>query len=105
MPLVKCVRPQGTYLAWLDVREVIEKMGAKQRAAELSKTSAKPVTPEMVVERWFVQHAKVHLNAGSTYGTGGEGHMRMNIATSRKLVELALTNMANALRNPQLATM
>lgn len=105
MPLVKCARPQGTYLAWLDVREVIEKIGAKQRAAELSRTSAKPVTPEMVVERWCVQHAKVHVNAGSSYGTGGEGHMRMNIATSRKLVELALTNMANALRNPQPPTM
>jgi cystathionine beta-lyase len=105
MPLVKCVKPQGTYLAWLDVSQLIDKIGAKQQAAEASKTSATPVTPEQIVERWFVQHAKVHLNAGSTYGTGGEGHMRMNIATSRKLVELALHNMANALKNPQPLTM
>jgi cystathionine beta-lyase len=40
----------------------------------------------------------VHLNPGSSYGTGGAGHMRMNIATSRKLVELALNNIAEALR-------
>jgi bifunctional pyridoxal-dependent enzyme with beta-cystathionase and maltose regulon repressor activities len=29
---------------------------------------------------------------------GGEGHMRMNLATSRKIVTLALDNMAQALR-------
>ena len=41
----------------------------------------------------------MHLNQGASYGKGGENHMRMNIGTSRKLVELALTNMANATRN------
>ena len=60
---------------------------------------AADVTPETMVERYFVKHAKVHLNQGASYGFGGANHMRMNIATSRKLVELALTNMANALRN------
>jgi cysteine-S-conjugate beta-lyase len=103
MPLVSCVKPQGTYLSWLDVTKVADKIGAKQLAAEASKTSPTPVSPEQIVERWFVQHAKVHLNAGSTYGTGGAGHMRMNIATSRKLLELALTNMATALNNPQMS--
>ena len=98
MPLVKCVKPQGTYLCWLDVSQVIEKIGAKQAADEATKTTGKTVTPEVIVERWLVKNANVHLNAGSTYGYGGAGHMRMNIATSRKLVELALTNMANALR-------
>ena len=65
--------------------------------------AAKPVTPETMVERYFVKHAKVQLNSGSSYGVGGAGRMRMNVATSRKLVELALTNMASALRNPQLS--
>jgi cystathionine beta-lyase len=60
--------------------------------------SAAPVTPETMVERWLVRNAKVHLNQGASYGRGGENHMRMNIATSRKLVELALTNIAEALR-------
>lgn len=98
MPLVTCVKPQGTYLSWLDVSQVIERINARQQAAEASKTSPKPVMPEQIVERWFVEHAKVHLNAGSSYGTGGQGRMRMNIASSRKLVELALTNMASALK-------
>jgi len=58
----------------------------------------RPVTPEMMVERWFVANAKVQLNPGTSYGLGGAGHMRMNIATSRKTLELALTNIANALK-------
>jgi bifunctional pyridoxal-dependent enzyme with beta-cystathionase and maltose regulon repressor activities len=29
---------------------------------------------------------------------GGEGHMRMNLATSRQIVTLALDNIAEALR-------
>jgi cysteine-S-conjugate beta-lyase len=55
------------------------------------------VTPERMIERFFVRNAKVQLNAGSNYGLGGADHLRMNIATSRKLVEQALTNIANAL--------
>jgi len=98
MPLVKYTKAQGTYLAWLDVGQVVDKIGAKEKAAEASKTSAKPVTPEMIVQRWFVENAKVHLNPGPEYGTGGAGHMRMNLATSRTLVELALDNMASALK-------
>ena len=108
MPLVKVVKPQGTYLSWLDVSQVMDRIGAREQAAEANRKkdpSEKPVTPETIVERFFVKHAKVHLNAGHTYGYGGGGHMRMNIATSRKLVEKALNNMANALRSPQLSMM
>jgi cystathionine beta-lyase len=97
MPLISCVRPQGTYLSWLDVSRLADAIGARQQAADASKNSSKPVSPETIVERWLVQHAKVHMNAGSSYGTGGQGHMRMNIATSRKTLELALTNMAGAM--------
>jgi cystathionine beta-lyase len=99
MPLVKVVKPQGTYLCWLDVSRVADKIGAKEMAAEASKSAAgRPVSPETMVERYLVKHAKVHMNAGSSYGYGGAGRMRMNIATSRKLVELALNNMASALK-------
>jgi cystathionine beta-lyase len=100
IPALKVVKPQGTYLAWLDVSEVADRIGAKAMADDVNRTnpSDRPVTPETMVERYFVQHAKVHLNAGSSYGKAGAGHMRMNIATSRKTLELALTNLANALR-------
>src|SRR4029453_8430499 len=90
MPLVKCVKPQGTYLMWLDVTGVAEKIGAKTQADAANKAkaaNAPMVTPETIVERFFVKNAKVHLNQGASYGLGGANRMRMNIATSRKLVE------------------
>jgi cystathionine beta-lyase len=101
VPLLKYVKSEGTYLAWIDISQVAEKIGAKEQAAEANKnnTSGKPVTAEQIVQRHFVTHAKVHLNPGTNYGLGGAGHMRMNIATSRKTLELALNNLANALKD------
>ena len=101
IPLIQCVKPQGTYLCWLDVSQVGERIGAAQLASEATRQAgpnAKPVTPEMILQRWFVEHAKVELNAGSNYGLGGAGHMRMNIATSRKTLALALNNLSEAVR-------
>lgn len=98
MPAVKCVKPQGTYLMWLDVTQVADRIGAKQKAMEASKAEGKPIAPEQIVERWFVENAKVQLNPGSTYGTGGANHMRMNLATSRKTIQIALDNMSSALK-------
>ena len=97
MPLVKYTKAQGTYLAWLDVSEVVEKIGAERTATEESASSEEQVTPERIVQRWFAENARVYLNPGSSYGTGGAGHMRMNLATTRGLVERALGNMASAL--------
>jgi cystathionine beta-lyase len=93
MPLVSYTKAQGTYLAWLDVTKVIDKIGARELAAQ----AGKEVTPEVLVSRFFVQNAKVQINPGSNYGRAGAGHMRMNLATSRQTLELALTNMATAL--------
>jgi len=101
IPLIRYVKAQGSYLAWLDVTRVIEKIGAAKLAADANRhnnAGGNPMTPEMMVERWFVSHAKVQLNAGTNYSRDGAGHMRMNIATSRKTLALALTNIANALK-------
>ena len=92
LPEVKAVKPEGTYLSWLDVRSALDKIGATTTAATSSEE-----TPEEVFQRFLVDHARIHINPGSSYGLGGAGHMRMNIATSRQLVEAALTNMASAL--------
>ncbi len=105
MPLVDYTKAQGTYLAWLDVSKVVDKIDAKGKAEaharagllDLIEGRETPVTPEVIVQRWFVENAHVHLNPGSNYGTGGAGHMRMNLGTSRKLIALALDNMAAAL--------
>jgi cystathionine beta-lyase len=100
IPLMRTVKAEATYLAWLDVSRLAEKIGAKEMAAEANKrrpAGRKPLSPETMIERWLVANAKVHLNPGSMYGSGGENHMRMNVATSRRTVELALRNMAEAM--------
>src|SRR6185295_15483864 len=77
IPLIKCVKPQGTYLSWLDVSAVAERINAKQLAAEANKSATgaagrnATVTPETIVERHLVKIAKVHLNQGASYGLGG----------------------------------
>lgn len=102
-PMIKVHRAEGTYLTWLDVTGVAEKINSKKLAADYNRTKpagAAALTPEQMMERYFVKTAKVHLNQGASYGKGGEHHMRMNIGTSRKLVEKALNNLAAACRNP-----
>ena len=102
-PMIKVHRAEGTYLTWLDVTGVAEKINSKKLAEDYNRTkpaNMPSLTPEQMVERYFVKTAKVHLNQGASYGKGGENHMRMNIGTSRKLVEIALNNLATACRNP-----
>ena len=93
VPGVKTVKPEGTFLAWLDVAAAMDKAGMKQAA----EAAERPTTPEQAFQRYLVDHAHIHLNPGSSYGLGSAGRMRMNIATSRQLVERALGNMAKAL--------
>ena len=101
MPMVKCVKPQGTYLTWLDVTGVAERIGAKRR-------QTRPTRPRRRTHRGHArddggalvrQERESASEPGASYGLGGANHMRMNIGTSRKLVEQALTNMASALRS------
>jgi cystathionine beta-lyase len=108
IPMIKVgEKAQGTYLMWLDMTEVADKIGAKQMAADAAKNGMggsgrggmRPPSPEAMVTRWFAKNAKVALNAGDSYGLGGANHQRMNIATSRKTLEAALTSMAQALND------
>lgn len=92
MPYVEYVKVEGTYLVWLDVREALDKIGATRLVATTDAS-----TPELAFQQHLIDHANIHINAGSNYGPSGSGRMRMNIATSRQLVELALNNMATAL--------
>ena len=101
LPMVRMAKPQGTYLVWLDVTQVANSIGAKKLAAEANKAQAaslKRITPEDMIERYFVKNAKIHMNPGSLCGMEGFSHMRMNIATSRRTLELAMANLANALQ-------
>jgi cystathionine beta-lyase len=69
--------PEGTYLAWLDLRS----LGLGDDPAA-----------------FFREHAKVALSAGPGFGTGGAGHARLNFATSPAVLTEAVERMARAVR-------
>jgi cystathionine beta-lyase len=69
-------RPQATYLAWVDCRDL--GLGAE---------------PAKV----FLHQGRVALNAGHTFGAGGDGHVRVNFATSPAILTEAVHRMAAVL--------
>jgi cystathionine beta-lyase len=76
---IKLIHPQGTYLLWLDCRE----MGLDNQA----------------LRRFFIDKAGVGMNPGYVFGDNGSGFMRLNIGTPRHQVEQALKQIATALAN------
>jgi len=99
IPLIKInKKAQGTYLMWIDLTQVANRVDAKSLASQASAgRNGTPMTPEEATVRWLAKNAKVALNPGNTYGLGGANHARMNIATSRKTLEAALTSLARTL--------
>jgi cystathionine beta-lyase len=76
IPLFKPVPPEGTFLVWLDCRQL-------------------PLLPQEL-NHFFSKVAKVGLNDGSAFGPGGEGYQRINIACPRPLLTQALTRIEQA---------
>jgi cystathionine beta-lyase len=79
MPGVATSAPEATYLAWLDCRQA-------------GVAGADPYT-------FFLDHAKVALNDGKSFGRGGEGFVRLNFACPRATLDEGLRRMARALRD------
>ncbi len=77
LPGVRYSPPQGTYLAWLDCRA----LGLGDDPAEV-----------------FEKRGRVALSSGPRFGTGGAGHVRLNLATSPAILAQAVERMALALR-------
>ncbi len=78
LPEVKLIEPDGTYLLWLDFRE----LGLTQDE----------------LNTLLLQEAKVWLNDGAIFGAGGEGFMRMNVACQRSIVQEALERITKVIR-------
>lgn len=76
IPALKPVRPEGTYLLWVDCR-----------ALGLSSDEMKQL---------MYQEAKIAFTEGSIYGTGGEGFLRINLACPRQLLAEALSRFSIA---------
>jgi len=92
MPLIDYKKAQGTFLTWFDMTRVMDAIGAHEMAA------TKNMTPEVYLQEWLVENSGVYLNPGSNYGAAGAGHMRMNLGSSRIVIEQALDAMAATLR-------
>jgi cystathionine beta-lyase len=76
IPGIRVLRPEATYLAWLDCREL--EVGDPYR--------------------FFLEHARVAFNRGPDFGTPGEGFVRLNFATSAAILGRILERMAEAVK-------
>jgi cystathionine beta-lyase len=76
LPGITCRAPEATFLAWFDCRE----LGVADPA------------------RFFLDEANVALSDGPPFGPGCEQHVRLNLGTSRALLDRVLDAMAAAAR-------
>ncbi len=70
LPQVKVIRPEATYMAWLDFSAT----GMNQHE----------------LKTFVIEKAGLGLNEGPQFGPGGEGYMRMNLACPRATLQKAL---------------
>ncbi len=77
IPKIKPLRPQASFLVWLDCRE----LGLNHK--ELNDL--------------FINQVHLALNDGEMFGAGGEGFMRMNVGTQRSVLKEALERLKVAL--------
>ncbi|PZE21693.1 MalY/PatB family protein [Paenibacillus xerothermodurans] len=76
LPQVKPLRPEGTYLLWVDCRGLgLDIQGLKEL---------------------MFHDAKVAFSEGSVFGTEGEGWLRINLACPRSIVEQGLRQFCDA---------
>lgn len=79
VPKIKVIKQEGTFLTWLDCRE----LGLSDEE----------------LERFFLEEAKLALSTGTAFGKGGSGFMRMNIGCPISTVKEALERLKNAVDN------
>jgi cystathionine beta-lyase len=78
IPAVTWRLPEAGYLAWLNCIRF---------------------TNEQDPNKIFLTRGRVALDSGELYGTGGGGHVRLNFATSAKILDQATAAMAVAMSN------
>ncbi len=73
---IKVIRPEGTYLMWLDCSN----LNLKNKD----------------LKDFMINDAGLGFNDGRMFGAGGDGFMRMNVACPRKTIEQALNKLKAA---------
>jgi cystathionine beta-lyase len=76
---IEVVQPEGTYLVWLDCRE----LGIDWKR----------------MDDFFLNQARVALDHGHWFGEEGNGYMRLNIACPRSLLEEAMEQIEFAMQD------
>ena len=76
IPQIKPIRPQASYLVWLDCRGL-------------------NLNHEQIIEL-FTQKAKLALNDGAMFGSEGSCFMRLNVGTTRAVLTTALEQLKSA---------
>ena len=80
LPQVKVMKPQASYLVWLDFRALFASHEA--------------------LTRWLIEQAQLGLNDGRSFGgqsQAGEGFMRINLAVSTETLQQALRQLKSAI--------
>jgi len=75
IPNIKLVKPQGTYMAWLDFREI----GFSVQE----------------LDNIITHKCKLWLSSGHLFGKGGDGFQRLNAACPRSVLRNALDRLKN----------
>ncbi len=70
-PKIKAWRPQASFLMWLDCRQL-------------------PCKNQDELLDFFINEARLFLNDGCTFGQGGQGFMRLNVASPQSVIAEAL---------------
>lgn len=83
LPGIGVSAPEGTYLMWLDCRELCRAMGLD----------------DVGLKRFFVRDAGVGMNPGVSFGEQGSGFMRLNIGCPRAVLEAVIDRIETALAN------
>ena len=78
IPQIKAVDSEATFLLWLDCK------GLNLTQKEL--------------QELFVNRVKLALNSGTDFGENGTGFMRLNIATSKEILEEAINRLLMEVR-------
>ena len=77
IPQVRPLRPQASFLVWLDCR----RLGLDREG----------------LNRLFIDGAGLALNDGEMFSPGGEGFMRLNVGTSRAVLKEALERLRSVI--------
>jgi cystathionine beta-lyase len=80
LPEIRMTLPDATYLAWLDCSALVAS----------GRIQGKP-------SDFFLKHARLALNDGSTFGTGGDPFVRLNFGCPRATLLEGLERMKKAL--------